>query len=203
MRFLFSVLRHVYVPLRSPTKATKLNNQWQVAKQILGAAQIWFYNHSSLQIFDLCTELIMSSTLILLKLIVAQLVKKFSVFYGTTSFTTVFTRACYQARSQARWTHSKLKYHAPFLLVRSCRRTRSQDMLNFSIVFWNFILVSCPLPIRQGTTPGNHETPAVHNYLLRSCECADSATSTTWGQGMVKWDSFNMDPIGFSETYRC
>jgi len=44
-------------------------------------------------------------------LIIAQLVKKFDIFYGTQMFVTVFTRFRHWALSWARWIHSAPSHH--------------------------------------------------------------------------------------------
>jgi hypothetical protein len=51
------------------------------------------------------------------QLVVAQLVKKFPVFYGTRRFSTVFTRSPHRSIPLARWIQLTLSHHIYLFLI--------------------------------------------------------------------------------------
>jgi hypothetical protein len=119
----------------------------------------------------------MSRKVLLQKLTVAQLVKEFPVFMEPK-----VSLLCSQEPAIAPYHKPDKPNHHPhffplyaeiplsFLLVRSCRRIKPQDLQHF-LIFWNFIVFCTPSPTRQSTTPADHDfwqsaiTCAVYTYL--------------------------------------
>jgi hypothetical protein len=77
------------------------------------------------------------SRVLIAKLIVAQLLKEFSAFYGIRWFITVFTRARHRSLSWARWIQSMPAPHFPKIHI------------NISVVFGKYIITSKLVILRQ------------------------------------------------------
>lgn len=112
-----------------------LNAQWFM--QLLYPASMCRYQHNH--------PLTSRSSGLLEKLTVAQLAKKFSVFYRTRRFSTLFTKSANPSSFSARWFHScKIKHN---ISLRSTTRPQKRHH-SFSIADKNSHLDLTPM-----TTP--------------------------------------------------
>jgi hypothetical protein len=103
---------------------------------------------------------------LLQKLIFAQLFKKYLSFYGTPTFTTVFTRTRHWTVSYATWMEST-SFHTLFskIIFHMVPGTRKWS-LPFRISDKNFLSISHRLHVRLSHPPGfNHLN---YKYLVSS-----------------------------------
>jgi hypothetical protein len=119
-------------------------------------------SENSLHLFEMCLQqtnkqtdwltdwLTAWSRIILEKLLVTLLVKRFPTFYGTWRFITIFTRAHHWSISWARWIQSTPSHQISLasLLMLSPFLSRSSKLcLSFRVSYQNFVCISLPTHI--------------------------------------------------------
>jgi hypothetical protein len=121
-------------------------------------------------------QLTSHSSGLLQKLTVAQLANKFSVFYRTRNFSTVFTKSANPSPFSARWFHSYKIQHN--ITLRSMPRPEKRHH-SFSIGDKNSHLDLTTMTIRRcRVSPPITLAHAVHKELwLLSQNCSEAGTS--------------------------